>query len=111
MADIKKKFGVRLFQLRSKAGMTQDRLAEKANLSIDSIRRIEKGSRSPSFDSLERIADALGVDLVELFRFEGKEYKMLADATPEVIKLWGLLKGKKRDKIKKICDLAKIVLE
>ena len=83
MADIKKKFGVRLFQLRSKAGMTQEKLAEKASLSIDSIRRIEQGSRSPSFDSLERIADALGVDLVELFRFEGKEYKMLADATPK----------------------------
>ena len=111
MADIKKKFGVRLFQLRSKAGMTQDKLAEKASLSIDSIRRIENGSRSPSFDSQERISDALGIDLVELFRFDGKEYEILADATPEVIKLWELLKGKKREKIKKIYDLAKIVLE
>ena len=111
MADIKKKFGVKLFQLRSKSGMTQDQLAEKANLSIDSIRRIEKGSWSPSFDSLERIADALGVDLVELFRFEGKEYRALAEAGPEAIKLWELLRGKKRDKIKKVYDIAKIVLE
>jgi len=36
---------------------------------------------------------------------------MLADATPEVVKLWELLKGKKRDKIKKVYDIAKIILE
>ncbi len=40
MADIKKKFGTRLFQLRNEAKMTQAQLAEKADLSVDSISRM-----------------------------------------------------------------------
>jgi hypothetical protein len=47
----------------------------------------------------------LGVDLVELFKFEGKEYKALADATPEVIKLWELLKGKNKTRLKRYMTL------
>jgi len=35
MVDIKKKLGVRISQLRMKAGMTQAKLAEGADLSVD----------------------------------------------------------------------------
>jgi transcriptional regulator with XRE-family HTH domain len=37
MTTIKKKFGVRLFQLRTDAGMTQASLAERTNLRIPMI--------------------------------------------------------------------------
>ncbi len=47
MTTIKKKFGVHLFQLRNKVKMTQAKLAEKANLSVDQISRIERGERAP----------------------------------------------------------------
>jgi len=40
MADIRKKRGVRISQLRMKAGMTQAKLSEEADLSVDSISRI-----------------------------------------------------------------------
>lgn len=110
MADIKKKLGVRMFQLRTKAGITQAKLAEKANLSIDSISRIERGERSPSFEALERIASALGVEPVELLNFKGKELGALAESPPESLELWNLLKNKKRDQIKKIHEIIKILL-
>ena len=45
MSNIKKKLEVRLFQLRNEAGLTQAELAEKVDLSIDSISRIERGER------------------------------------------------------------------
>jgi transcriptional regulator with XRE-family HTH domain len=61
MTTIKKKFGVNLFQLRNKAGMTQANLAEKTNLSIDSISRIERGERAPSLEYIEKISNALKV--------------------------------------------------
>ncbi len=111
MADIKKKFGVRLFQLRSEAGMTQAELAEKANLSIDSISRIERGDRAPSFESLERIAAALGTNPVQLLNFEGNELEALAECSAAALELWKLLKNKKPNQIKKLYKLAKVLLE
>ena len=109
MADIKKKFGVRLFQLRNKPGMTQAELAEKADLSIDSISRMERGDRAPSLESLESLAHALGVEPMELLNFKGKEITALAEVVPETMDLWNLLRNKKRDQIKKLYEIDKIL--
>ena len=110
MADIKKKLGVRISQLRMKAGMTQAKLAEKADLSIDSISRIERGNRALSLESLEKIAEALGIDAAELLNFKGKEFKALAEGPPECLELWNLLRNKRRDQIKKVYEITKILL-
>jgi len=110
MADIKKKFGARLFQMRTKAGMTQAQLAEKTNLSIDSISRMERGERAPSFESLEKIAIALKSDPADLLNFKGRELKALSEGGPEILDLWNLLRNKNRDQIKKIYEIAKVVL-
>ena len=45
---------------------TQNQLAEKADLSLDMIGRLERGTASPSLDSLIRLADVLGVSPVVL---------------------------------------------
>ena len=111
MADIKKKFGVRLFQLRNEAGMTQAQLAEKANLSVDSISRIERGDRAPSLESLEKIAAALKTNPVQLLNFEGKELEALAECPGEALELWKFLRKKKPHQIKKLYDMAKVLLD
>jgi transcriptional regulator with XRE-family HTH domain len=110
MADIKKKLGVRISQLRMKAGMTQAKLAEGSDLSVDSISRIERGDRAPSLESLEKIAEALGNDPGELLNFKGKEFKALAEGPPECLELWNLLKDRKRTEIKKVFEIARILL-
>lgn len=110
MADIKKKFGVRLFQLRNKADITQAQLAEKANLSIDSISRLERGDRAPSLESLEAIASALGVDPIELLNFKGKELAALAEGPSELLELWKLLRNKKQEQVKKVYEITKILI-
>lgn len=97
--------------MRSEAGMTQAEIAEKANLSIDSISRIERGDRSPSFESLERIAAALGTDPVQLLNFEGKELEALAECSTEALELWKLLRNRKSHQIKKLYEIAKVLLE
>jgi transcriptional regulator with XRE-family HTH domain len=56
--------------LRSKrkvAGLSQERLAEKADVSAVFISRIERGIESPSVDNLVKIAVALGVRLRDFF--------------------------------------------
>ena len=51
---------------RKEASITQEKLAEKANLSTVFISRIERGRESPSVDSLLKIAQALGVRVRDL---------------------------------------------
>lgn len=55
---------------RKLAGFSQEKLAEKADLSAVFISRIERGVESPSVDNLVKIAKALRVrmrDLVDGF--------------------------------------------
>jgi transcriptional regulator with XRE-family HTH domain len=51
---------------RKQAELSQERLAEKADLSTVFISRIERGVESPSVDNLVRIAKALGVQVRDL---------------------------------------------
>jgi len=53
---------------RKKAGFSQEKLAENADLSTVFISRIERGVESPSLDNLVRIAKALGVRARDLVR-------------------------------------------
>ena len=46
--------------------MTQNELAEKMGVSKAAVSQIIGGDYSPSLNQLERVADALGVDVVEL---------------------------------------------
>ena len=60
------KVGLKIKLLRTKLGMSQEVLAEKSSLSKNAIGAIERGTSSPTIDSLERIAKALTVSLPEL---------------------------------------------
>jgi transcriptional regulator with XRE-family HTH domain len=51
---------------RKEAGFSQEKLAEKADLSTVFISRIERGRESPTVDNLVKIAKALGVRVREL---------------------------------------------
>ncbi|MBU1054525.1 MAG: helix-turn-helix transcriptional regulator [Proteobacteria bacterium] len=111
MTNIKKKFGAHLSQLRNKAGMTQAKLAEKTNLSVDLISRIERGERAPSLETIEKLSNALKIRLSELLNFDGEEVTVLSESPFESLELWKLLKGKRPKQIKKITEIAKIILE
>jgi transcriptional regulator with XRE-family HTH domain len=55
-------------KLRRKARkMTQAELGEAAGLSEVWLRRIERGTGSPSFDAIEALANALGCAVADLF--------------------------------------------
>jgi len=73
MGDLKTKFGKRLRILRQRKGMTQEQLAEAADISVDFLSLVERGVNAPSFATLERIANALGVSEKELFEFSDSQ--------------------------------------
>jgi transcriptional regulator with XRE-family HTH domain len=58
MADI---FKERLKEMRERRGLNQAELAQKTGLQPTAISHFETGGRSPSFDNLRRLADALKV--------------------------------------------------
>jgi transcriptional regulator with XRE-family HTH domain len=47
--------------LRDKAGLTQAKLAQKAGLSAQAIAALEQGTRTPTWETVRRLAMALGV--------------------------------------------------
>ena len=53
--------GGRVREIRIKNGMTQEQLAEAANLSVPYISHIERGFKRPSLETLVRVAMALHV--------------------------------------------------
>jgi len=53
---------------RKQRHLSQERLAEKADLSTVFISRVERGKESPSVDSLVKIARALGARARDLVR-------------------------------------------
>ena len=57
------KFKDLLKELREKAGLTQEGLAERAGLPIGTVRNHEQGQRLPSFPHAAKLARALGVSL------------------------------------------------
>ena len=58
---------IRLKELCKEKGMTFNDLGEKIGVSRVSLSGIATGKQKPSFDTLEKIAGALGVSLSELF--------------------------------------------
>lgn len=64
------KTGEFIKQLRIKKGLTQEELADKTEISVRTIQRIESGDVDPRIFTLQSIADALGIEYEELISVE-----------------------------------------
>ena len=67
MTDLRKVLALNMKLYRKKLGISQAKLAEKANITDNYIALIETGKRFPSVSILERIAKVLQRDTIELF--------------------------------------------
>lgn len=67
--DLEKRFGAKLAYIRKLQKLSQIQLAELANLNFNYIGQIERGEANLTFKSLKIIANALNVDVKELFDF------------------------------------------
>lgn len=56
-----------LRRLRVAAGVSQERLAFDAGVDRAYVGHIERGSMNPSIDTIEKLADTLGTQVVEFF--------------------------------------------
>ncbi len=67
--DIKVLLGQRVKELRQKAGMSQEELADLAQLDRTYITSVERGKRNISIVNIEKLSKALKISLKNFFDF------------------------------------------
>ncbi len=71
--------GKRIKEVRKQKGMSQDELAERADLSSQYISQIETGRKKGSLPTYNKLAKALGVSIDELTGSISEGSKVLSD--------------------------------
>lgn len=69
--------GGQIKHLRKLKGLSQDQLAEAAGIDAKSLSRIERAVFLPSLDTVQRVADALGLSIAEMFAGEARDARSL----------------------------------
>ena len=67
--DIKIAVGKRVKELRNKMGISQEELADRAQLDRTYITSVECGKRNISIVNIEKLTIALNISLSEFFKF------------------------------------------
>ncbi len=57
--------GVRLKQLRKERGLSQEKLALDAEVTISTLSRIERDATDPRWSTLNKITEAMGINLLD----------------------------------------------
>ena len=105
--DIKRVVGRNIRVARKAQGLSQLVLAERSELSADFIGKVERGTTSPSIESLKAIATAMNLSLGDLFAGE-----LQADSSQEaLIALIGLCRGRAREDIELLVGIAQLIFQ
>lgn len=103
--DIKQMIGVRIAELRTRKGMTQEKLAARMSTSPKWLSSLEHGKENPTLDKLISLAQALDVDLGEIFTFVEVENPRKRKALLE-----GLLKKADDEQLKLAAKILKAII-
>lgn len=66
---IQQKVGKRIAEIRIEKNISQQDLASKCNFEKSNMSRLEKGNSNATLSTLEKVCEALQIDLIELFKF------------------------------------------
>ena len=69
--------GTAIAEARSKAGLSQAEFAQRAGLDESVISALEQGQYKPTSEDLSRLAQALGVDELDLLRRPAPGYLII----------------------------------
>lgn len=100
--------GENIRKIRKEKGLTQSELAKKIGMSYQQIGQYEKGKRQPKIETIDKIATALGVRIVDITRdFKFSDYQKTSefqrlersvDATKGIIAILTDIYGSVEDK-------------
>ena len=87
MSIISKIIGDKIRNMRKQQGWSQEELAHRAGIHPSHMGQIERGEKSPTVDSIEKIVVALGITFEELFESTGQIEKNRASSVlVEIVK-------------------------
>lgn len=104
MKNTKELLGDRIRELRKGAGLSQNQLSEQIGIESKYLSRIERGGAFPYVETLEAAAQALKVDLKDLFDFSHLEGREIESRDIEE-----LLKGLEQDKLRLVYKVVKAI--
>ena len=97
MDNVRVLVGERIRNLRKERGWSQEELGEKADLHHTYVGAVERGEKNASIDTLDKIADALGIEMVDLFTLTKGQMNVdklrayiieeVKESSPELLKL------------------------
>lgn len=93
-----KKFGEFVAETRKELGLTQSELAKKLSVTNKAVSRWETGAGFPDINTLEPLAEALGISVVELIRSERIEGDISEEAAEKALSYTIELANLKRDR-------------
>ncbi len=70
MDNLKKKFGQRVRKIRQKQNLSQEELAEKIDIAVNNMGKIERGESFVTAVTLEKLASVLDVKVEDFFKFD-----------------------------------------
>lgn len=62
--------GENIKRIRKEKGLTQKALGERCNISEGNIRKYESNRQKPKIETIQRIANALNVSVLDILNFE-----------------------------------------
>ncbi len=86
--DTKELLGLKVKEIRKTRKITQEKLSEIIGVDNGYISKLEVGQNFPSIGTLEKIANALNVELVDFFQFSSPKEK---DLKSEINKIYDSL--------------------
>ncbi len=76
---LKKELGKNIQKIRKSQKLTQEKFAELIGIDPKNVSKIENGLNYPAAETLTAIAQALGVDIYELFVFNDIPYEQMRE--------------------------------
>lgn len=101
-----RRLGERIRSERLRLKLTQETLAEHANISVSFLGQIERGERKPSLETVVEIANSLGVTVDYLL---SDSYKIAPKSL--VDELAFLVREKSESEIKTVIEVTKTILK
>ncbi|TKH37934.1 transcriptional regulator [Paenibacillus polymyxa] len=87
--EVLKLVGARIRALRKEKGLSQESLGEKGGFHFSYIGQIERGEKNVSLINIAKIADALDVNLIQLFAYVNEDIKVTKheDGIQEIVNI------------------------
>lgn len=101
-----KQFGLFISKCRKEKGMTQDELAQKLHVSDKAVSRWERGVGFPDINSIDKLADALDITILELMKSEKTEQNLPKENAEDAFHRAIEILHYQRDKSRRKCIMA-----